>query len=175
MTKEYLWEGFEFSLNNPWLQSVDEKRCMKQSSPDNSVTEDKPIQAKVMAYPKTLTIHFGTYLDKKKKNMQGNMGLRTKFRETSFFRPTGLIQQSWGGSGSDQFYAVCVKEAPQVFSLKQSKRTPKEKLSTLVPCAAQRHDKKAFSIQVAGLEEAEHNNVRTQPKAFSLPPWLSGM
>lgn len=67
MTKEYMWEGFEFSLNNPWLQSVDEKRCMKQSSPDNSVTEDKPIQAKVMAYPKTLTINFGTYLDKKKK------------------------------------------------------------------------------------------------------------
>lgn len=86
MTKEYMWEGFEFSLNNPWLQSVDEKRCMKQSSPDSSVTEDKPIWAKVMAYPKTLTINFGTYLDKKKKkkNMQGNMRLRTKSRETSF-------------------------------------------------------------------------------------------
>lgn len=44
-----------------------------------------------------------------------------------------------------------------------------------MPCAAQRHDKKAFSIQVAGLEGAEDNNVRTQPKAFSLPPGLSGL
>lgn len=44
-----------------------------------------------------------------------------------------------------------------------------------MPCAAQRHDKKAFSIQVAGLEGAEDNNERTQPKAFSLPPGPSGL
>lgn len=62
-----------------------------------------------------------------------------------------------------------------MFSLKQSQRIPEEELSTLVPCAAQHHDKKAFSIQVAGLQGAEDNNMRTQPKAFSLPPGLSGL
>lgn len=56
---------FEFSLNNPQLLAVDEKkrRHNKQSSPENCVREDKPILATITAYPIILTINFGVFLD----------------------------------------------------------------------------------------------------------------
>lgn len=56
---------FEFSLNNPQLLAVDEKKRQhnKQSSPENCVREDKPILATITAYPIILTINFGAFLD----------------------------------------------------------------------------------------------------------------
>lgn len=42
MTKECLWKDFEFSLSNPWPQSMDGKGFIQQSSPENCVVEAEP-------------------------------------------------------------------------------------------------------------------------------------